>query len=155
LPDTVARVLGLGAITGSRSTAGPAVLSRAVSDGRVEGLENTPFAFLGSPQVSTALRIMEVGEFIVDKLPATPSRTSLPLLLGRMIIGALVGAALFTSENRRLAVGSALGAAAVLASAYTGERLRLQVAERLGMPDPAVALLEDGVVFLAGSRLLR
>jgi uncharacterized membrane protein len=155
LPDTVARVLGLGAITGARSTAGPAILSRAVSDGRVEGLENTPFSFLGSPRVSTVLRLMEVGELIVDKLPVTPSRTSPPPLIGRATSGGLVGAALFASENRRLIVGGALGAAAAVVSAYAGERLRLQAAERLGMPDPVVALLEDGIVLLAGSRLLR
>ena len=155
MPDTVARVLGLGAITGLRSTAGPAALSRAVSDGRVDGLEGTPFSALGSPRVSAALRMMEIGELVVDKLPVTPSRTSPPPLLGRMASGALVGAALFASENRRAPAGGALGAAAALASAYAGERLRLKAAEKLGIPDPLVALLEDGIVLLAGTRLLR
>jgi uncharacterized membrane protein len=155
LPDTVARALGLGAIAGFRTMAAPASLSRAVSDGRIDGLEDTPFAILGSPGVSTALRILEIGELIVDKLPVTPSRTSPPPLLGRAASGGLVGAALFASENRSSLVGGALGATAALASAYAGERLRLQAAERLGMPDPVVALLEDGIVLLAGSRLLR
>jgi uncharacterized membrane protein len=135
--------------------AAPASLSRAVSDGRIDGLEDTPFAILGSPGVSTALGILEIGELIVDKLPVTPSRTSPPPLLGRAASGGLVGAALFASENRSSLVGGALGATAALASAYAGERLRLQAAERLGMPDPVVALLEDGIVLLAGSRLLR
>jgi uncharacterized membrane protein len=155
LPDTVARALGMGAIAGFRSMAAPAALSRAVSDGRIEGLEDTPFAALGSPGVSTALRMMEIGELFVDKLPVTPSRTSPPPLLGRAASGGFVGAALFASESRRAAVGGALGAAAALVSAYTGERLRLQAAEKLGMPDPLAALLEDGLVLLAGSRLLR
>ncbi len=145
----------MGAITGLRSTAGPAALSRSVADGRVEGLEGTPFAILGSPRVSTVLRLMEIGEMVVDKLPVTPSRTLPPPLLGRMASGALVGAALFASENRRSLVGGALGAAAALAAAYAGERLRLQAAEKLGMPDPLIALLEDGLVLLAGARLLR
>ncbi len=149
------RTLILGAIAGSRSMAAPATLSRAVSDGRVDGLGDTPFAILGSPGVSTALRIMEIGELVVDKLPVAPSRTSPPPLLGRAASGGLVGAALFASEDRRSLVGGALGAAAALASAYAGERLRLQAAEKLGMPDPVVALLEDGLVLLAGSRLLR
>ena len=52
------RTLILGAIAGFRSMAAPATLSRAVSDGRVDGLGDTPFAILGSPGVSTALRIM-------------------------------------------------------------------------------------------------
>ena len=135
--------------------AAPAALSRAVSDGRIEGLEDTPYSILGSPGVSRVLRIFEIGELVVDKLPVTPSRTSPPPLLGRMAIGALVGAALFASEDRGQAVGGALGAAAALASAYAGERLRVQAAQRLGLPDPLVALLEDGLVLLAGARLLR
>jgi uncharacterized membrane protein len=155
LPDTVTRVLGMGAIAGFRSMAAPATLSRAVSAGRIKGLEDTPFSALGLPGVSTVLRMMEIGELIVDKLPVTPSRTSPPPLLGRMASGGLVGAALFASEDRRSLVGGALGAAAALASAYAGERLRLQAAEKLGMPDPIVALLEDGLVLLAGARLLR
>jgi uncharacterized membrane protein len=149
------RTLILGAIAGFRSMAAPATLSRAVSAGRIKGLEDTPFSALGSPGVSTVLRMMEIGELIVDKLPVTPSRTSPPPLLGRMASGSLVGAALFASEDRRSLVGGALGAAAALASAYAGERLRLQAAEKLGMPDPIVALLEDGLVLLAGARLLR
>jgi uncharacterized membrane protein len=145
----------MGAIAGLRSMASPAVLSRAISDGRIEGLEGTPFAALGSPGVSTILRMFEIGELIVDKLPATPSRTSPPPLLGRMVSGALVGAALFVSEDRRAAAGGALGAAAALTGAYAGERLRSQAVEKLGVPDPIVALLEDGLVLLTGSRLLR
>jgi uncharacterized membrane protein len=155
LPEGVARVLGMGAVAGFRSMAAPAALSRAVSDGRIEGLEDTPFATLGSPWLSTALRVLEIGEFIVDKLPVTPSRTSPPPLLGRAASGGLVGAALFASEDRRSLVGGALGGAAALASAYAGERLRLQAAEKLRLSDPVVALLEDSLVMLAGSRLLR
>ena len=72
-----------------------------------------------------------------------------------MASGTLVGAALFASEDRVQAVGGILGAAAALASAYAGESLRVQAAQRLGVPDPLVALLEDGLVLLAGARLLR
>jgi uncharacterized membrane protein len=155
LPEGVARVLGMGAIAGFRSMAAPAALSRAVSDGRIEGLEDTPFATLGSPWLSTALRVLEIGEFIVDKLPVTPSRTSPPPLLCRAVAGALVGATLFASERRRASVGGILGAAAAVASAYAGERLRLRAAQTLGIPSPIVALLEDGLVLLAGAGLLR
>ena len=154
MPDTLTRVLGMGAVAGLRTMAAPAALSRAVSEGRIEGLEETPFSFLGSSRVSRVLRMLEIGELVVDKLPATPSRSSPPLLLGRMASGALVGAALFASEDRGRAVGGALGAAAALASAYVGESLRVQTAQRLGVPDPFVALLEDGLVLLAGARLL-
>jgi uncharacterized membrane protein len=151
----IRRTLILGAVAGMRAMAAPATLSRAVVRGDVDGLENTPFAALGSPEVSTMLRMFEIGEMFVDKLPAVPSRTSLPPLLGRAVSGGLVGAALFASEGRRAATGGALGGAAAVASAYAGEQLRAQVGQLTGVPDPAVALLEDAVVLLGAHRLLR
>ena len=153
MPDTVARVLGIGAITGLRSTAGAAALSRAISAGRIGGLKDTPFAALGSPGVSTALRMMEIGEFIADKLPVTPSRTSLLPLLGRAACGALAGATLFVSEERRAEAGAVLGALSAATAAYAGESLRARIQEKLRVPDPIVGLLEDGIVLLGG-RLL-
>jgi uncharacterized membrane protein len=149
------KTFGLGAIAGLRSMAAPAALSSAVKRGDVGGLEDTPFAALGFPGVSRALRLLEIGEMIVDKLPVAPSRTSPPPLLGRAAFGAFVGAALFVSEGRRAAVGGGLGAVSALAGAYAGEHLRLLGAERLGIPDPVVALLEDGVVLFGAARLLR
>jgi uncharacterized membrane protein len=91
---------------------------------------------------------------IVDKLPVAPSRTSPPPLLGRAAIGAFVGAALFVSGGRRALTGGVLGAVSALAGAYAGENLRLLGVERLGIPDPVVALLEDVVVLFGTARLL-
>ena len=79
---SVSRVLGLGAISGLRSLSGPAFVCRAASHGYLD-LDGTVFAFLGSPRISKALVLMEFGELVGDKLPATPSRTSLHPLLGR------------------------------------------------------------------------
>jgi uncharacterized membrane protein len=153
--DLVLRVLGLGAISGLRSMAAPAALSRAVERGDVDSLGDTPFAALGSSRVSTALRMMEIGELIVDKLPVAPSRTSPLPVLGRAAIGAFVGAVLFASRGRRTATGCVLGAVSALAGAYAGERLRSLVAEKLGVPDLLLALLEDGIVLFGAARLLR
>lgn len=150
------RTLGLGAVAGMRSMAAPATLSRAVVRGDVDGLENTPFAALGSSGVSTMLRMFEIGEMFVDKLPVVvPSRTSPPPLLGRAASGAIAGAALFASGGRRMATGGVLGATSALASAYATERLRQQVAERFEIPDFVVALSEDAIVLFGGARLLR
>jgi uncharacterized membrane protein len=149
------KTVGLGAIAGVRSMAAPAALSRAMERDDIGGLEQTPFAALGSPRVSIALRMLEIGEMFVDKLPVAPSRTAPPPLLGRAASGGLVGAALFVSDGRRAAVGGALGAASALIGAYVGESLRLLGAERLRIPDPVVALLEDGVVLFGAARLLR
>ena len=150
------KTLGLGAIAGLRSMAAPAALSRAVERGDVDGLENTPFAALGSSRVSTVLRVFEIGEMFVDKLSViVPSRTSPPPLLGRAASGALVGAALFASRGRQTTTGGVLGAVSAVAAAYATERLRLQISERLGIPDLAVALSEDALVLFGSARLLR
>jgi uncharacterized membrane protein len=155
LSEGAARALGMGAIAGLRSMAAPAALSRAARRGEVDGLQDTPFALLGSSRASKLLTLFEVGELIGDKLPMTPSRTSPPPLIGRAASGALVGAALFASEGRRAAVGGALGAVAAVVSAYAGERLRAQIGQRTGVPDPVVALLGDAVVLLGTPRLMR
>ena len=149
------RAAGLGAIAGLRSMAAPAALSRAAAAGRVGGLRDTPFAVLCSSKVSALLTVFEVGELVGDKLPVTPSRTSLPPLLGRAASGAVVGGALFTSERHRTVPGAAFGAAAAVAAAYAGERLRALASEKTGLPDPVVALAEDTVVLVGAWRLLR
>ena len=151
---SVSRVLGLGAISGLRSLSGPAFVSRAASRGDLD-LDRTVFAFLGSPRISKALVLMELGELVGDKLPATPSRTSLPPLLGRAASGALVGAAVFVSEGRHATIGAALGSTAAIAGGFAGERLRALTVEKTGLPDPVVALAEDATVLLVGLRSLR
>ena len=135
--------------------AAPAALSRAAANGRLDGIGATRFAVLGSSRISRLLTLFEAGELIVDKLPLAPSRTSPPPLFGRASSGAFVGAALFASEGRRAATGVALGAVAAVASAYAGEQLRGRIGQLTGVPDPAVALLEDAVVLLSTYRLLR
>jgi uncharacterized membrane protein len=155
LPSAAVRALGLGAISGLRSTSGPAALSRAISSGRAGNLDGTLFGALGAAGVAKVLTLFEVGEMIVDKLPIVPSRTSASPLLGRAASGAVVGAALFASEDENRAVGGALAAAAAVAAALAGERLRTQIGQRLGVPDSLVAFLEDGVVLYGGYRLTR
>jgi uncharacterized membrane protein len=151
---SVSRALGLGAISGLRSLSGPAFVSRAASRGDLD-LDRTDFAFLGSPRISKTLVLMELGELVGDKLPATPSRTSPPPLLGRTASGALVGAAVFVSEGRRATIGAALGSTAAIAASFAGERLRALTVEKTGLPDPVVALAEDATVLLVGLRSLR
>ena len=149
------RTLGLGAIGGVRSMAAPAILSRSVVEERVGGLEGTPFSILGSPRLSTVLRTLEIGEMIGDKTPIIPSRTSPLPLLGRAVIGAVVGAALFASDGRRAATGGLLGAVSATTAAYAAQSLRIQITQRLGVPNVAAGLLEDGIVLFGGPCLLQ
>lgn len=151
---SASRALGLGAISGLRSLSGPAFVSRAASRGDLD-LDGTIFAFLGSPRLSKALVLMELGELVGDKLPAAPSRTSPPPLLGRAASGALVGAAVLVSDGRHATTGAALGSTAAVAAAFAGEWIRALAVEKTGLPDPVVALAEDATVLLVGLRSLR
>ena len=151
---SISRALGLGAISGLRSLSGTAFVSRTASRGDLD-LDRTVFAFLGSPRISKALVLMELGELVGDKLPITPSRTSLPPLLGRAASGALVGAAIFVSEGRRASMGAALGSTAAIAAGFAGERIRALTVEKTGLPDPVVALAEDAAVLLIGLHFSR
>ena len=42
-----------------------------------------------------------------------------------------------------------------LAGVYAADRLRSAATQGLGMPDPLFGLLEDGLILVGGSRLLR
>jgi uncharacterized membrane protein len=145
------KALALGAISGLRAASGPAFVSRAAYRGDME-LEGTSLAFFDSPRLSKALTLAQLGELIVDKLPVTPSRTAWPPLLGRAVSGGLVGAAAFVSEGRHAATGAILGSAAAVAAALAGENLRALAVEKTGLPALGVAVAEDAVVLLVGSR---
>src|SRR5690242_14066557 len=102
---------GLGWVAGMRSASAPAAFSYQVA--RHPGaLEGTPFAPLASSRARTILTLSALGEFVVDKLPITPSRIDPAPLAGRMGSGALVGAAVFVEHRRPALIGAAVGAGA-------------------------------------------
>lgn len=145
------RALALGAVSGLRSASGPAFVGRAAARGDMD-LRGTPLSFFGSPRLSKALTLAQLGEFVGDKLPATPSRTGWPPLLGRAVSGALVGAAAFLAEGRHAAPGAVLGSSAAVAAAFAGENLRALAVGTSGLPDPVFAVAEDALVLYVGSR---
>jgi len=149
------RTLGLGAVAGVRSMSAPALLSRAASRGDIGGIEGTPFAFLASPRTARILTVLAVGEAVADKLPFSPDRISAPGLIGRMVSGALVGAALFAAAERRAALGAGLGLLAAAAASYPSYYLRVKTQEKLGAPNWAVGLVEDALAEGAGLLALR
>lgn len=116
----------LGAVTGLRTFgawAGLAIRGR-IPDGRLRA----------------GLVVAAAGEMVADKTPWIPPRCDPPSLAGRVISGALVG---------RLvdgAAGARIGAATAAASTYASERARELLGQRLGLPDPALAVAEDALV---------
>jgi uncharacterized membrane protein len=136
------RAVGLAAITGSRTTLGPAMLCRSA---------------VGRRPLRAAIYMMAVAELVGDKLPRTPSRTAPLALALRIASGAGVAFALLRGRGRAIrAAALAVGAAGAVCGAFAGLRARLALTRLLGGGTRANALagaIEDAALVAAGRRL--
>ena len=148
------QVAGWGFMAGLRSMAAPALLSEHLRQHPSPYLAGSWFGLLSSPTVATLFKLLAAGEIVADKLPILPPRTATGPLLGRAVVGALVGAALAAATGKRPAIGAVIGGLAAVAGAHAGYYLRTGLEKRLQAPDPLVAIFEDMAV-LAGLSLLR
>lgn len=97
--------------------------------------------------------VLALGEYVGDKLPNTPNRTSLFPLLGRLTFGGLAGALVATGVKGSLAEGLILGMLGAAAGTFVGFMLRRFFTEHCGKK-LTVAVAEDGIaVLLAGLAL--
>jgi uncharacterized membrane protein len=119
------RAFGVGASSGLRTMTGPA------------------FAFAGiSGKWNWLFRAAALGEYIVDKLPATPARTQ-PIGLAARALAAGIAGAYVAGKDERL-LGAACGVAGAMATAYLGVAYRKACLDRK-FPAVASAMAEDGV----------
>jgi uncharacterized membrane protein len=125
-----------GAVSGSRSMLGPALVARAVS----------------SSPLARILSYLAAGEMAADKLPTIPARTDTLPLFGRIVSGAIVGASVC---SRRQRVACALtGAAGALVAAYALTAGRRVAAQRQ-IPNAVAGAFEDVLALGAGLWLVR
>jgi uncharacterized membrane protein len=159
MPATSIAVLAflIGIIAGLRSMTAPALVAWGARLGRLR-LEGTALAFLDSGVALWLLTALALGELVADKLPKTPSRTRPGPFAGRILTGALSGAALTAGTGGSLALGAVLGALGAVAGTLGGYTARTRLVPALGVPDSVVALAEDvvavggAVLILAGAR---
>lgn len=154
MPTTTLAVLAflMGAVAGLRSMTAPAVVAWGARLGRLQ-LQSTALAFLGSAVAAWLLAALALGELVADKLPTTPSRTRPGPFAGRILTGALSGAALSAGHGGALAAGAAAGAIGAVAGTLGGYAARTRLVPALGVPDYVVALAED-VVAVGGALLI-
>jgi uncharacterized membrane protein len=107
-------------------------------------LQNTQLAFLGTPIASYILGVLAIGELINDKLPKTPSRKAPVPFAGRVLIGALCGAALGSSDQALIG-GILAGALGGVAGTLAGYEFRARLVKAIGGRDLPIALLEDAI----------
>jgi uncharacterized membrane protein len=149
---TLLLAVAIGFIAGLRSMTAPAAVAWAVSFGWLS-LEGTPLAFLGSAAARYILLVLMVGELVLDKLPFTPSRTRPGPFMGRVVAGALSGAALLAGLGESLPLGALAGGIGAVGGTLAGYRARTGLVRALGVPDYVVAVLED-VVAVGGALLV-
>jgi uncharacterized membrane protein len=141
----------IGAVAGLRSMTAPAAVSWAARLGWLH-LENTWLAFLGFAATPYVVSVLAIGELIVDKLPKTPSRKAPAPFIGRIVIGALCGAAMGASGQVILGglIAGALGAGAGTLGGY---EFRSRLVRAIGGNDLPIALLEDAIA-IGGALLI-
>jgi len=140
----LALAFAIGVISGLRAFTAPMVVSWAAS---LKGLnlENTWMAFLGyaaTPYVVTAIALAEI---VNDKLPKTPSRKTPGPFVGRILLGALSGAALSAGAHQAAVAGIFLGGLGGVAGTLGGYEFRTRLVKGLKVPDFTIALLEDAL----------
>lgn len=144
--------LGIGLVTGLRSMTGPALVCWAAHLGWLE-LDGTRLVFMESTVATYGFSALALGELIADKLPFIPNRTGPGPLFGRLVLGALSGAALCIAASHSASVGAILGGAGGVIGAFAGYRARASLVRNLRLPDWVIALLED-IVAIGGGLFL-
>jgi uncharacterized membrane protein len=138
-----ARAALLGFVTGLRSQVPVALLAIESQRGRFDPGGGRLARRFGSPEGVLGAVTAFAGELVADKLPVTPSRTTIGPFLQRLATGGVVGAAVHYDAGRPRALGALLGAAGAGVGAYAGTRARALAAERTGLPGPLLGAAED------------
>ena len=145
MPTYLAAFL-IGVVAGLRSMTSPAAVSWAARLGWIH-LSNTWLAFLGSAVTPYIVSVLAIGELVTDKLPKTASRKALVPFAGRILSGALCGAALGVTADALLA-GLASGVLGAVVGTLGGYQFRVSLARAAGKDFP-IALLEDAIAVIS------
>jgi len=140
--STYVVALLFGVIAGLRTFTAPAVVAWATHLGRLD-LAGGWLSFFGNVWVRLILTVLACTELVVDQLPTTPSRTVPVQFAGRLIMGALSGAAVGASADHTLE-GAVAGLAGAVIGTLGGSRARARLASAFRNDHPA-ALIEDAV----------
>ena len=137
----------IGVVAGSRTFTAPAAVSWAA---RFQWLHlgGTPLGFLGAFATPFILTLLAIAEWIVDKLPNTPSRKAPRGFLARILSGALCGAALSLASGTAVA-GLITGAIGAVAGTLGFSEFRARLTRAFGGRDLPAALIEDACAITA------
>ncbi|MDR3680451.1 MAG: DUF4126 family protein [Flavipsychrobacter sp.] len=149
------QALSVGALAGMRATAAPLIVSHILSQSHSYELEDSPLDFMQSKTTAAIFKFIALGEIVMDKLPSTPDRIKTSAVGGRIMSGALAGAALYKAHGGSIAAGALVGAAAAYASSFASFFLRKAVVDKCKIYDPIIGAVEDAIVVGLGVELCR
>lgn len=132
----------IGVVAGLRTMTAPASVSWASYLGRLH-LGNTWLAFLGYAWTPWILTLLAVGELVADQAPSTPSRTEPLGFGGRIVTGALSGAAVATAGGTMIG-GMLAGVVGAVIGTLGGHAFRARLAAAFRRDRPA-AFIEDAI----------
>lgn len=145
------KAVSLGAVAGLRAMLAPAMLSGAVAKDRRKTDDN----LLVANKIPVVLGLLAVGELIGDKLPTTPNRTAFFGLSARIISGAIVGGFIGAKYKKSITAGAVLGAASAIAAAYAGENVRREAGKLTDIPDGLLGAVEDAIAIRIAAQALK
>jgi uncharacterized membrane protein len=140
----------IGVVAGLRGMTAPALVSWASHLGWIH-LSGTWLAFLSYAWTPWILTLLALAELIIDKLPSTRSRKEAAGFGGRIVTGAVSGAAVATGGGA-LAGGIFAGIAGAVIGTLGGHAFRARLAAAFGKDRPA-AFIEDAIA-IAGALLI-
>jgi uncharacterized membrane protein len=139
----------LGLVTGMRTFTAMAVLCWFAYAGHLSVDDNWA-AWSGKLVTAILFTLLAIGEYIGDKLPKTPNRTSPVPLIARLVFAGLVGAIVAAGLDGSGVEGVILCVAGALVGTFASFLIRREIVARLGSKDWPVALAEDlSAVFCA------
>jgi uncharacterized membrane protein len=150
--EVYAGAAAIGAVAGLRSMTAPALISHLTRSALDS--ERSKLDFLNSMVSMRTTLVLAVGELIADKLPFVPARTKAPSLIIRAVSGGLSGAALCSAKKRSWFAGALIGAGAAIGASYAAYELRKRAGRHFHLPDPVIAIVEDGIAAGAGALVL-
>jgi uncharacterized membrane protein len=136
----------IGVIAGLRTMTAFAAISWAAYFGWVN-LGGSWLEFLGSVWTAPIVTLLALGELVTDQLPSTPSRTVPAQFGGRVLVGAVAGAALGVPSHVWLTSAIA-GIVGAVAGTLVGKQFRTWLAGAFKADRPA-ALIEDVIAICA------
>ena len=131
----------IGIVSGLRTMTAPTAVAWAARLGWLP-LHGSSLAWLGTAPVAYGLTVLALGEWIVDQLPTTPSRTVPVQFAARLVTGGFSGAAIGLAHGS-VAAGLVAGLVGAVIGTIGGRAGRGALASAFGTDRPA-AILEDG-----------